>query len=316
MPSGKDITGGGSAGGGGKRNGGGNMSTGSTGGAKKNAYCSFCRKSYRDVGPLVEGPGDVYICGDCIELCQSILDQERRRRGSAQDALHRHPDAARDQGTARRLRDRPGARQEGAVGRRPQPLQATGPRRGSRDRGRARQVEYPPDRAHRLRQDLAGPDPGPRAERSFRDRRRNHLDRGRIRRRGRREHPAQAAARRRLRPRIRPAGHRLHRRDRQDRQDHAQRLDHPRRLRRGRPAGPLEDARRHRGQRAAPGRPQASRAAVYPDGHQQYPVHLRRDVRRPGAHHRPPRRAARRSGSAASPRSSSTPSNSASCSTR
>jgi ATP-dependent Clp protease ATP-binding subunit ClpX len=79
MPSGKDITGGGS-GGGGKRNGGG-MTSGTTGGSKKNAYCSFCRKSYRDVGPLVEGPGDVYICGDCIELCQSILDQERRRRG-------------------------------------------------------------------------------------------------------------------------------------------------------------------------------------------------------------------------------------------
>jgi ATP-dependent Clp protease ATP-binding subunit ClpX len=80
MPSGKDITGGSSGGGGGKRTGG--MSTGgTTGGTKKNAYCSFCRKSYRDVGPLVEGPGDVYICGECIELCQSILDQERRRRG-------------------------------------------------------------------------------------------------------------------------------------------------------------------------------------------------------------------------------------------
>src|SRR5205085_1727418 len=74
MPSGKDITGGG-----GKRGNGG-TTTGTTG-AKKNAYCSFCRKSYRDVGPLVEGPGDVYICGECIELCQSILDQERRRRG-------------------------------------------------------------------------------------------------------------------------------------------------------------------------------------------------------------------------------------------
>jgi ATP-dependent Clp protease ATP-binding subunit ClpX len=57
------------------------MSTGTSGGTKKNAYCSFCRKSFRDVGPLVEGPGDVYICGECIELCQSILDQERRRRG-------------------------------------------------------------------------------------------------------------------------------------------------------------------------------------------------------------------------------------------
>ena len=65
MPSGKDFTTG-------KRN---------TSG-KKNANCSFCRKSYRDVGPLVEGPDDVYICGECIELCQSILDQERRRRGT------------------------------------------------------------------------------------------------------------------------------------------------------------------------------------------------------------------------------------------
>src|SRR5215218_10350831 len=63
------------AGGGGKR------PTGSTG-RNRNAYCSFCRKSYRDVGPLVEGPNDVYICGECVELCQSIIDQEKRRRGA------------------------------------------------------------------------------------------------------------------------------------------------------------------------------------------------------------------------------------------
>ena len=69
MPSGKDSS---------------NIGRRGTGGTtKKNAFCSFCRKSYRDVGPLVEGPGDVYICGDCIELCQSILDQEKRRRGTS-----------------------------------------------------------------------------------------------------------------------------------------------------------------------------------------------------------------------------------------
>jgi ATP-dependent Clp protease ATP-binding subunit ClpX len=51
-------------------------------GRNRNAYCSFCRKSYRDVGPLVEGPNDVYICGECVELCQSIIDQEKRRRGA------------------------------------------------------------------------------------------------------------------------------------------------------------------------------------------------------------------------------------------
>ena len=66
MPSGRDFT-----------------PTNRATGGKKNASCSFCRKSYREVGPLVEGPDDVYVCGECIELCQSILDQEHRRRGDA-----------------------------------------------------------------------------------------------------------------------------------------------------------------------------------------------------------------------------------------
>ncbi len=61
---------------------------------KKNAFCSFCRKSYRDVGPLVEGPGEVYICGECIELCQSILDQERRRRGTSKQLFTKVPSPA------------------------------------------------------------------------------------------------------------------------------------------------------------------------------------------------------------------------------
>ncbi len=58
---------------------------------KKNASCSFCRKSYREVGPLVEGPDDVYVCGECIELCQSILDQERRRRGDSRKLFTKIP---------------------------------------------------------------------------------------------------------------------------------------------------------------------------------------------------------------------------------
>ncbi len=64
---------------------------GSTSTTKKNAFCSFCRKSYRDVGPLVEGPGDVYICGECIELCQSILDQETKRRGPSKKLFNEIP---------------------------------------------------------------------------------------------------------------------------------------------------------------------------------------------------------------------------------
>jgi ATP-dependent Clp protease ATP-binding subunit ClpX len=73
---------------GGKRNGGPGNTSGTS---KKNAYCSFCHKSYRDVGPLVEGPGDVYICGECIDLCQSILDQERRRRGVTRSQFNDTP---------------------------------------------------------------------------------------------------------------------------------------------------------------------------------------------------------------------------------
>ena len=71
-----------------------------TGGTKKNAFCSFCRKSYRDVGPLVEGPGDVYICGECIELCQSILDQETKRRGPSNKLFNEIPRSARDRRTS------------------------------------------------------------------------------------------------------------------------------------------------------------------------------------------------------------------------
>ena len=70
------------------------MSAGKRGATgKKNANCSFCRKSYREVGPLVEGPDEVYICGECIELCQSILDQERKRRDFNQ-AVQPRPQSA------------------------------------------------------------------------------------------------------------------------------------------------------------------------------------------------------------------------------
>ena len=59
----------------------------------RNAFCSFCRKSYLDVGPLVEGPSDVYICSECVELCQSIIVQEKRRRLNRGAATFPAPDA-------------------------------------------------------------------------------------------------------------------------------------------------------------------------------------------------------------------------------
>src|SRR5688500_9369137 len=46
--------------------------------------CSFCGKSSRDVGPMVEGPSDVYICANCVDLAHNIIRQEKRKLTAAQ----------------------------------------------------------------------------------------------------------------------------------------------------------------------------------------------------------------------------------------
>ena len=47
--------------------------------------CSFCGKSQRQVKKLIAGPG-VYICDECIDLCNEIIDEEltdSRRRSTS-----------------------------------------------------------------------------------------------------------------------------------------------------------------------------------------------------------------------------------------
>ena len=56
---------------------------GSGGGGRRPSTCSFCGKGQRDVGPMVEGPKDVYICKSCVELCHNIIRQETRKASSA-----------------------------------------------------------------------------------------------------------------------------------------------------------------------------------------------------------------------------------------
>jgi hypothetical protein len=46
--------------------------------------CSFCAKSQFDVVKLVAGPG-VYICNECIDLCNQIVTEEAARKGSTAD---------------------------------------------------------------------------------------------------------------------------------------------------------------------------------------------------------------------------------------
>ncbi|MFY9384198.1 MAG: ClpX C4-type zinc finger protein, partial [Dethiobacteria bacterium] len=42
--------------------------------------CSFCGKTQEQVRKLVAGPG-VYICDECIELCNEIIEEEIGEEG-------------------------------------------------------------------------------------------------------------------------------------------------------------------------------------------------------------------------------------------
>jgi len=53
---------------------------GSGGGQRQRPHvCSFCHRTGDEAGPIIEGPNGVYICGNCVELCQNIIRQEHRR---------------------------------------------------------------------------------------------------------------------------------------------------------------------------------------------------------------------------------------------
>ena len=38
--------------------------------------CSFCGKSQKQVKKLIAGPSSIYICDECIELCNEIIEEE------------------------------------------------------------------------------------------------------------------------------------------------------------------------------------------------------------------------------------------------
>ena len=251
--------------------------------------CSFCGKSQKQVKKLIAGPG-VYICDECIDLCNEIIEEELAEAGEVK--LDELPKPAEIHDFLDQYVVGPDPDQAHALGGGLQPLQAhpgrrQGPRRRRRRR-RAGQVEHPDARPDRLRQDLPGADAGQAAQRAVRDRRRHRADRGRLRRRGRREHPAQAHPGGRLRRQAGRDRDHLHRRGRQDRPQVGEPVDHPRRVRRGRAAGPAEDPRGHHGERAAAGRAQAPAPGVHPDRHDERAVHRGRRVRRPGEDHRRP----------------------------
>jgi len=52
---------------------------------EKVLYCSFCGKSQHEVKKLIAGPS-VFICDECIELCNDIIRDEAPAEGGAAKA--------------------------------------------------------------------------------------------------------------------------------------------------------------------------------------------------------------------------------------
>ncbi len=68
--------------------------------------CSFCGKSQDQVHKLIAGPG-VYVCNECVNLCNEILDGEGIQKKKGSDAaLFKSPDPAPGE-KSDRLKDAP-----------------------------------------------------------------------------------------------------------------------------------------------------------------------------------------------------------------
>ena len=56
-------------------------------GDNKLLYCSFCGKSQHEVRKLIAGPS-VFICDECVELCNDIIREEIKEIAPKQKLLH------------------------------------------------------------------------------------------------------------------------------------------------------------------------------------------------------------------------------------
>ena len=97
-----------------------------SGDAKNTLYCSFCGKSQHEVRKLIAGP-TVYICDECIELCNDIIARGVRQEDSRSRAVAGVPTPREIKGVLDDYVIGQERAKKSALGRGAQPLQA--PRR-------------------------------------------------------------------------------------------------------------------------------------------------------------------------------------------
>ena len=62
-----------------------------TKGGKGQYSCSFCGKGQDQVKRLIAGPGAVYICNECVELCREIIAEERTSASRTRTSVNSMP---------------------------------------------------------------------------------------------------------------------------------------------------------------------------------------------------------------------------------
>ncbi|MBK6940677.1 MAG: ATP-dependent Clp protease ATP-binding subunit ClpX [Planctomycetes bacterium] len=60
-------------------------------GSRDSERCTFCDKPKRQVQSLIAGPPGVFICNECVELCNTILFEDTGRRSGPTRAEHATP---------------------------------------------------------------------------------------------------------------------------------------------------------------------------------------------------------------------------------
>jgi ATP-dependent Clp protease ATP-binding subunit ClpX len=62
-----------------------------SGGTRISYTCSFCSKNQDQVKRLIAGPGAVYICDECVELCREIIQEDSGSTVRPKEPLQRIP---------------------------------------------------------------------------------------------------------------------------------------------------------------------------------------------------------------------------------
>ena len=58
---------------------------------KNKVICSFCGRAGGSVDTFIEGPNNVFICPECVDLCHNIIQQNRKRLKRSNIALGEMP---------------------------------------------------------------------------------------------------------------------------------------------------------------------------------------------------------------------------------